>query len=114
MVGLYKEEQPNPRVKCSELGLLEYVHKMHGEQYLGEQRKASEKKKLEDLIPQEYFIPWIVLGLDFLPLVTNIYIQIVRHVYSYWVSEHSYRTQYGQCTLNLVMAFSLAFMLSQI
>lgn len=44
MVGLYKEEQPNPRVKCSELGLLEYVHKMHGEQYLGEQRKASEKK----------------------------------------------------------------------
>lgn len=67
----------------------------------------------EGVLPQVHFVLWIALGHDFVPLVTNIYIQIIRHAYSCWVSDHSYKTQSGQCTLNLDMAFCLAFMLSK-
>ena len=31
-------------------------------------------KKAEGLLPQVHFVPWIVLGCDFMPPVTNIYI----------------------------------------
>lgn len=53
------------------------------------------------------FIPWIVLGCDFVFPVLNIYIQFIVHVYSWRMSEHSYRTQFGQCTLHLNMASAL-------
>lgn len=46
--------------------------------------------------------------------VKNIYIHHIRSVFSSWLSDHSYRTQSGLCTLNLLMTFCLAFMLSQI
>ena len=67
-------------------------------------REAPGKEKTEGLLSQVYFIPCIVPGCNFMPPVTNIHIQIIRHVYSCWISEHSYRTQSGQCTLNLDMA----------
>ena len=68
--------------------------------------------KGEGFVLQVHFVPWIVLGHDFVPSVTNIYVQFIRHVYSCWISDHSYRTQSGQCTQN--MAFCVAFMFSQI
>lgn len=33
------------------------------------------------LLPQEHFVPWIVLEYDFLPLVTNISCQLRRYVF---------------------------------
>lgn len=45
---------------------------------------------------------------------TTIYSQYIRHVYSCWMSEHSYRTQSGQYIPDLNTAFCLAFMLSKI
>ena len=71
-------------------------------------------EKADRHLPQGHLVPWIVLGRDSMPTVTNIYIQFIRQAYSCWMSEHSYRTQSGQCTPNLNMAFCLAFMLSQI
>ena len=71
-------------------------------------------KKAEGLLPQVHFVPWIVLGNDFIPPVVNIYIQLIRHVYYFWMSELSYRTPSGQYTLHLDLAFCLALMLSQI
>ena len=47
-------------------------------------------KKIEGLLLLVYFVPWIALGCDFVPPVTNIGIQCVRHGYSCWMSEHSY------------------------
>ena len=69
----------------------------------GTVRKAPGKKG-DGLLPQVHFVPWIVLEHDFVPPVANIYIQFLRHAYSCCMSEHSYRTQSGQCTLNLDMA----------
>lgn len=66
------------------------------------------RKRAQGLLPQGHFVPWIVLP------VTNIYIQFLRHVCSSWLSEHGYKTQSGQCALNLDMAFCLDFMLPQI
>lgn len=70
--------------------------------------------RAEDLLPQVHFAPWIVLGCDFMSPVRNIYIQLIRHAPSCWVSECSYRTQSGLCALNLDMAVCLHFMFSQI
>lgn len=50
----------------------------------------------------------------FITPVLNILIQFIRHVHFYWMSNHSYRTQSGQCMLILNMAFCLASMLFQI
>lgn len=61
-----------------------------------------------------HFVPWIVPGLDFMPPVINIYTQFIRHDYSCWMSEYSYRVKSGHWTLNLDMTFCHAFMLSQI
>jgi hypothetical protein len=66
-------------------------------------------KKAESLLPQVHF-----LGCDFVSPVLHIYIQFIRHVYPSWMSDHSCRTQSGQCTLNLDMTFCLTSMLSQI
>ena len=71
-------------------------------------------EKAEGLLSQGCLVSWIVLGRDFVLPVLNIDVQAVRHVYSCWMSGHSYRTQSGQCTLNLDMAFCLAFVLSQV
>lgn len=71
-------------------------------------------KKAEGLFPQVRFVYRIVLECNFVPPVFNIYIQLIRQVYSHWMSEQSYRIQSGQCTLNLDMAFFLSIMLSQI
>jgi hypothetical protein len=71
-------------------------------------------KKAEGLLPQVHFVPWIVLGHDFMPSVTNIYTSLIRHVYSCWMSEQSYRNHSVQCTLSLGMAFGFAFILCQI
>jgi hypothetical protein len=76
--------------------------------------REAPAQKAEGLLPQVHFVPWIVLGCDLVHPVTNIYIQLVIHVYSWWMSEHSCRTQSGQYTVNLHMAFHLAFMLSQV
>lgn len=78
----------------------------------GTVREASEKK-MENLLPQVYFVLWIALGSGLVPAVCNIYIQFIRHICSCWMSKQSYRTQSGLCTLNLDMAFYLAFMVSQ-
>ena len=69
-------------------------------------------------------VPWILLGGDCVPLVTNTCIQLIRHVYSCWMSnqiiavepnlEKECAEHCSQCTLNLDMAFCLAFMFSQI
>lgn len=56
----------------------------------------------------------IVLGCGFMPPVLNIYIQFIRHYYSCQMSENSYSFHSGQYTLNLHMAFCLAFGLSQV
>jgi hypothetical protein len=48
-----------------------------------------------------------------MPPVTNVYIQFIRHVYSYCMSAHSSRIHSGQCALNLDMAFCLAVLLSE-
>ena len=58
-------------------------------------------QEAEGLLPQEHFVSWIDLGLDFISSLTNIYIQFMRHVYSCCESDHGYRTQSGQRTLNL-------------
>lgn len=42
---------------------------------------GDSRKKVEGFFPQVRFIPRIVLGRDFIPLVTNICIQFMRHVY---------------------------------
>lgn len=34
----------------------------------------------EGLLPQVHFVPWIVLGHDFMFLVANTYIQFIKHV----------------------------------
>jgi hypothetical protein len=53
-------------------------------------------------------------GLFFMSSVTIIYVQFIRNVYCCWMSDLSYRTQPGHCTMNLDMAFCLAFMFPQI
>ena len=58
-------------------------------------REAPEEKA-EGLLSQVHFVPWTVLGRDFVPPVTNIYIQFTRHVYLCWMSEQSYRAQSGE------------------
>lgn len=75
--------------------------------------RGAEGKKAGGLLPQGHFVPWIVLGCDLMPSVTDIYIQLIRQVRSCWMSDHSYRTQSGQRTLNLEVAFCLAFVMSQ-
>ena len=54
------------------------------------------------------------VGCDFMTPVLNIYFQLIRYVYPCWVSNHNYRTQSGQCILNLDMTFCLTFLLFQI
>jgi len=75
--------------------------------------KEAPEKKVEGLLPQVYFVLWIVLGRGLVPAGCNIYIQFIRHICSCWMSEQSCRTQSGLCTLNPYMAFCLAFMVSQ-
>lgn len=75
--------------------------------------KRGYRKKGRGPLPPVLFVPWIVLGHDFVPPTTNIYIEPVRHVYSWWMSERSCRTQSDHSILNLDMAFGLAFGLSQ-
>jgi hypothetical protein len=84
----------------------------HGEQGLGELKEAPGKKQRAFYLRCILF-PGLFLDLDFMSSLLKIYIQFIRHVYSRWMSEHSFRTQSGQCTLNLDMFFCLAFMLSQ-
>ena len=76
--------------------------------------REAPAQKAEGLLPQVHFVPWIVLGCDFRAPVTNTYIQFIRYVYSYQMSEHSCKTQSGQCNLNLYLAFCFAFILSEI
>ena len=54
------------------------------------------RRKDRGLLPQETFISWIILGRGFVFPVLKIYIQFIRHIYSCWIAEHSYRTQSGQ------------------
>lgn len=68
---------------------------------------------MERLSPQVPLIARIVLGRGSMPPVTNTYIQFISDVYSS-LSDHSYRTQSGQCTLNLDVALCLAFVFPQI
>jgi hypothetical protein len=63
----------------------------------------------EGLLHQVYFLLWIVPGHDFVPPVTNIYIQFLRHLYFPWMLGYRYRTQSGLCILNLNLAICLAF-----
>lgn len=80
----------------------------------GDTREAPGKNKAEGLLPRVSFVPRVVLGCDFVPPVLSIYIQFTRNVYPCWMSEHSYRTQSGQCALKMDITFCLAFMFSQI
>lgn len=80
-----------------------------GEQCLGGTVREAPGKKGRRPLPQVSSVPWIVLGCEFVPLETNIYFQPIRVIYSCWMSEHSYRTQSDHCTLNLDIAFCLAF-----
>lgn len=50
--------------------------------------ERGSRKKGRGPFTQVCFVPWIILGQDFVPPVTNIYIQIIRHVYSFgcWVT----------------------------
>lgn len=82
---------------------------MHGEPCLGE----APRQVAEDLLLRvHFFVPWFVLGCDFVLPVANIYIKFIRHVDSCWMLGYSYRAQYDQHTLNLGIAFCLAFVLS--
>lgn len=81
---------------------------------LGQLWERLPEEKAKGLLPQVHFVPWISLGCFFIPPVLHIHIQLVRHVHSGWMLEHSYRAQSGQCTLNLDMAFCFSFMLCQI
>jgi hypothetical protein len=74
-----------------------------GKQCLGD----APRQMAKGLLTQVHFVHWIVLGCYFTPPVANIYIKFTRHVYSYWMSGHSYRAQHGQCALNLVITFFL-------
>lgn len=65
------------------------------------ERLQEKKKKAEGLLPQVHFVPWIVLGCGFLSPVTNLYIQLIRNIYSCWMSDHGCKTQSAQHTLNL-------------
>lgn len=80
-----------------------------GEQCLGGTVREAPGKKGRRPLPQVSSVPWIVLGCEFVPLETNIYFQPIRVIYSCWMSEHSCRTQSDHCTLNLDIAFCLAF-----
>ena len=62
---------------------------------LGNCERGS-RRKGKGPLSQVHFVPWIVLGCDFCAPATNISTQFTRHVYSCWVSEHSYRTQSGE------------------
>lgn len=46
------------------------------------QEKGRRSCKLH-LVTQVHFVPWTVLEYDFVPSVLNIYIQFLRHVYSF-------------------------------
>lgn len=80
----------------------------HGKHALENCERGSRGKSRGPL-SQVHFVPRIALGHDLAPFVTTI-----SHVYFCWMSEHSCRIQSGQCTLNLHMAFRLAFVLSHI
>lgn len=41
-----------------------------------------QEEKAEGFLSQVHFVPWIALGCDFVPLVLNVHIQLLRHVYS--------------------------------
>ena len=80
-------------------------------------REAPEQKT-EAHWPQVHFVPWIVLGHDFVSLVTSIHTQFIRHVYSCWMLECSNMVKGSdECcpwsTQNLDMAFCPAFLLSK-
>ena len=85
----------------------------HGEQYHGELWESFEGKSRGPL-SQVYFVPCIVLRPDFTTALTNICIQLIRHVYSCWMSYYSYKSQPGQYILNLYITSCLAFMLCTI
>ena len=72
---------------------------------LGNYVRDSRGKRQRALLPQ---VLLVVLGCDVMPPARNNYIQFIRHDYSWWLSEHSYRTHSSHCTLNLDMAFCLA------
>lgn len=48
-----------------------------------------------------------VLGYRCVTPVADVYTQFISHVYSCWMSEPSWRSQSGPCTLNLGLAFCL-------
>lgn len=52
----------------------------------------------EGLLPSVHLVLWIVLRHDFVFPSLNTYIQFIRHAYSCWTLEHSYRTQSGERT----------------
>lgn len=76
--------------------------------------ETGSRKKGRGPLPEVQSVPWIVLGQDF--VIPGQTFSLIRHLYSWWMSDYSYRnrTQSGQCTLNLDMAFCLALVLSQI
>lgn len=51
----------------------------NGEQWL-QNRERDSRKKVEGLLFQVHFIPWIILGYDSVPPVTNICTQFTRSV----------------------------------
>lgn len=74
-------------------------------------RRQAPGEKAGGLLPQVHFVSRLILRPDF---VTNVYIRFIRDIHSCWMSEYSYGTQSGQCTLKLDVDFCLAFMPSQI
>ena len=65
------------------------------------------RKKAESLLPRVPHVPSMIEH-DFVPSVTNICIQFIRHVCSCWTPEHRYRTRTRSCqhTPNLDIALS--------
>lgn len=76
---------------------------------LGSYERSSKTKRQKVFLPQVHFVAWIVLGGKFVPSTKTIHIQFIKDACSYWMSEHSCRTQSSQRFLNLGLVFYLAF-----
>lgn len=79
---------------------------VNGEQHLWELWKRIPEKR-QRVFSSSTFCSLYVLGYSLVTPVANVYIQFISHVYSCWISEPSWRSQSGPCTLNLDLAFCL-------
>lgn len=70
---------------------------MHGKQCFGEIVREDSGEKWQSAFTTPHFVPWIVLGCNFMLLALNICIRFIRNAFVSCVkSEHCYRTPSGE------------------